>query len=61
MYKNKANYFISLAIWLNLLYNKVDEILKIVFSALRSVEFELCKILVRSMFMRRDGEELCLI
>lgn len=59
MYKNKANYFISLAIWLNLLYNKVDEILKIVFSAHRSVE--LCKILVCSMFMRRDGEELCLI
>lgn len=61
MYKNKANYFISLAIWLNLLYNKVEEILKIVFSAHRSVEFELCKILVRSMFMRRDGEEICLI
>lgn len=61
MYKNKANYFISLAIWLNLLYNKVDEILKIVFSAHRSVGFELCKILVRSMFMRRDGEEICLI
>lgn len=51
MYKNKANYFISLAIWLNLLYNKVDEILKIVFSAHRSVEFELCKILfVRCLY-----------